>query len=177
MRFLISAFAILLFASAIQAQTISINGDNSRRILRWEDFTGTPDGSANLDAYTYWNIYYNWDAFPFKGDTAKINVLVKFELGKNSWRKQEKVNDSLLEHEQGHFNIGLLCAIAFQKRINATILFRNNYQSRIKEIFNEELEKYRQMEELYDKETNHYFNRVQQKKWDQLLKKELENRQ
>ena len=28
--------------------------------------------------------------FPFKGDTAKINVLVKFELGKNSWKNGKK---------------------------------------------------------------------------------------
>lgn len=168
------SLALLIFLLPAQAQTIIINGEKDRTILRWEDYTGAPDEGTNLFAYTYWNIYYNWEPFPFKGDTAKINVNVMYELGKNSWRKQGKVSDSLLEHEQGHFNIGLLCAIAFRKRINKTVLFRGNYQSRITEIFNEELEKYRKMELLYDSETNHFYNREQQRKWNVFLKKELE---
>jgi len=173
MRNFLAAFLLLCFFSA-SGQTVLINGEKTTRPIRWDDFTGTPDQSTNLFAYTYWNIRYNWDAFTYKGDTAQLKVNVIVELGKNSWKKTDKVTDSLLDHERGHFYIGWLCAIAFQKRVNAAVLLRQNYESVIAGIFNEELEKYRQMELLYDNETNHFYNRVQQRKWDLYFEKELQ---
>lgn len=171
----ITFIALLIFAgSMISAQTVLINGERTTRLLRWDDFTGTPDYNADLYAYTYWYVSYKWGPFPFKGDTAKIKIEVSVELEKRSWKKKDKVSDSLLTHEQGHFNIGWLFAIAFQQRVNSTVLFRHNYQSKIEELFNQELEKFREMERLYDKETRHFHNREQQKKWDLFFNKELE---
>lgn len=173
MRKILISF-LLLSCSALAAQTVLINGEKTTRLLRWDDFTGPPDYTADLYAYTYWYVSYKWDAFQFRGDTAKWKVNVTLELGKDSWKKADKVTDILLEHEQGHFNIGWLFAIAFQKRVNATAFFRQNYESRIAEIFKEELEKYRKLELQYDKETKHFHDREQQKKWDLFFKKELD---
>lgn len=163
----------LLLGSALSAQTVIINGERTNRLLKWDDFTGTPDHSADLYAYTYWYVSYKWGAFPFKGDTVKWKVEVTLELEKRSWKKPDKISDSLLAHEQGHFHIGLLFAKAFQERVNATVFFRPDYQSRIEGIFNEERERFRQMELLYDKETAHFRNREQQKKWNEFFGKEL----
>lgn len=168
-------FFLLLYNCALSAQTVIINGEKTNRPLRWEDFTGSPDNNTDLYAYTYWYVSYKWGPFQYKGDTVKWKVEVILELEKRSWRKQDKVTDSLLQHEQGHFNIGLLFAAAFKKRVDKTPFFRHNYETRIAEIFREELEKYRALEKEYDKETEHFHNREQQKKWDRFLSKELEN--
>jgi hypothetical protein len=155
------------------AQTVIINGEKNNRPLRWADFTGNPDNNTDLFAYTYWYVTYKWGPFSFKGDTVKWKVEVTLELEKRSWQKSEKVSDSLLVHEQGHFNIGLLFARTFQQRVNNTVFLRHNYEAKIAEIFNEELEKFRQLEIKYDQETDHFTNREQQKKWDDYFKKAL----
>jgi len=165
---------VLLFPCALSAQTVIINGEKTTRSLRWDDFTGPPDPTTALYAYTYWYVSYKWDAFQFNGDTARWKVKVTLELQKRSWKKPETVTDSLLEHEQGHFNIGWLLAIAFQQRVDQTVFFRQNYEQRAAEIFNEEFEKYRKLELQYDKETKHFHDREQQKKWNLFFKKELE---
>lgn len=155
-------------------QTVLIRGEKSSRPLTWDDFTGAPDPQSSLFAYTYWYVTYKWGPFSFSGDTVKWKVEVTLELEPRSWRKSDKVSDSLLAHEQGHFNIGLLFARSFRNRVGITVFFRHDYESRIAAIFREELERFREMEKKYDQETRHFHDRVQQKKWDAFLRKELE---
>lgn len=164
---------LLLTGACGFTQTVIINGEKNNRPLRWQDFTGSPDHNSSLYAYTYWYVRYQWGPFAFKGDTVKWKVEVTLELEKRSWHKPEKVSDSLLAHEQGHFNIGLLFARAFQQRVNRTVFLRHNYESHIAAIFKEELEKYRELEERYDKETSHFNNRQAQYQWDHYFRKEL----
>lgn len=163
----------LLAGQLLAAQTVMINGEKTNRSLRWEDFKGAPDEHADLYAYTYWYVGYRWGPFTFKGDTVKWKVEVSLELEKRSWYKPGKVSDSLLAHEQGHFNIGLLLARSFQKRVDQTIFFRKNYEARIAEIFREEFAKYQALELQYDKETRHFHDREAQRNWDAYLQKEL----
>ena len=170
--FLLTA-CMLCTAVQSHAQTVIINGEKNNRPLRWADFTGDPDNNTGLYAYTYWYVTYKWGPFSFKGDTVKWKVEVILELEKRSWQKPSKVSDSLLAHEQGHFNIRLLFARTFLQRVNNTAFFRHNYEARIAEIFNEELEKFRKLEIKYDQETDHFTNRAQQLKWDEYFKKAL----
>lgn len=172
MRFFFLA-PLFLLGLATSAQTVIISGEKTNRRLRWDDFTGQPDHSTGLYAYTYWYVSYKWGPFGFSRDTVKWNVEVILELEKRSWKKPDKISDSLLAHEQGHFDIGLLFAKAFRERVNATVFFRPNYQSRIAELFNEELEKFRKMESQYDRDTEHFHNREQQRKWNEFFEKEL----
>ena len=172
-RFFLSSCLILLLAEA-RAQTVIIRGEKTSRPLTWDDFTGKPDQQSDLYAYTYWYVTYAWGPFRYSGDTVQWKVEVTLELEPRSWRKQDKVSDSLLAHEQGHFHIGWLFAKAFKKRVDQTVFFRHNYQSMIAGIFREELERFRELEARYDRETRHFHDRAQQKKWDTYLRNELE---
>ena len=148
------------------AQRVLINGEETSRLLKWEDFKGRPDNGSPWHAFTYWNISTRYDAFQFKGDTAKWNVIVTVEFGNNSWQKKDKVTDTLLKHEQGHFDVGIICAMELDQRIKATPFLRNNYQAKLNEMVKEVIAKYVQIEKEYDEETNHFANREQQWKWD-----------
>jgi len=127
-------------------------------------------------AYTYWNIFYKYDAFDFKGDTAKWKVIISVEPGSNSRKRKGKVTDTLLRHEQDHFDIGVLCAMEIQEKVNYTVFFRHDYQSRLMIIIKEVIEKYRKAELQYDKETEHFFNREQQWKWDSFFSAKLKGK-
>lgn len=150
-----------------------VGGEETSRLLTWNDFTGKPDKESPFFAYTYWNIQTKYDAFRFKGDTVDWKVTVIYELGKDSWKKKDKISDSLLRHEQIHFDIGRICAAELQATINSTIFLKSNYQSKISELVSDCINKCKQMNSLYDKETNHGGNREQQLKWDAFVSNEL----
>jgi predicted secreted Zn-dependent protease len=163
----------LIFVFAVEAQKIMISGQQTSRPLVWEDFKGQPDGSVDYYAFTYWNISYQYDAFQFEQDVVKWKVNIIVELGKNSWKKNGKLSDSLLSHEQGHFNIGILCAMELQHTVDNTIFLKTDYQTKLAAIIKETVERYKQMDLLYDKETDHLKNREQQKKWDRFFSAEI----
>jgi hypothetical protein len=167
---------LLLSALPAAAQRIMINGQETSRLLTWEDFTGRPDKTSPWHAFTYWNITTRYDAFNFKGDTAKWNVIVTLEFGKNSWQKKDKVTDTLLKHEQGHFDVGILCAMELDRRIRNTAFFRSNYQAKLNELVKEVIDKYIGIEKQYDSETDHFTNREQQWKWDAFFASRIKKR-
>jgi predicted secreted Zn-dependent protease len=166
--------AILLFCSMqTSAQRIIIGGEETSRSLKWSDFTGSPDYGVEYFGFTYWNISYSYDAFQYKGDTANWQVQITLELGKNSWKKKDKITDTLLKHEQGHFDIGILCAMELQQRVNTTIFFKNDYQAKLAVLIKEVVDKYKKMDLQYDEETKHHANREQQWKWDAFFNEKI----
>ncbi|MGQ0738700.1 MAG: DUF922 domain-containing protein [Bacteroidota bacterium] len=167
---------LIIVGSFLYAQVVVINGEQTNRQLTWNDFRGAPDPASSHFAYTYWNIFYKYDAFDFKGDTAKWKVIISVELGSNSWKRKDKVTDTLLRHEQGHFNIGILCAMEIQEKADKTVFFRHDYQLRLVALIKEVIEKYRNVELQYDKETEHFFNRKQQWKWDNFFSAKLKGK-
>ena len=175
--FLKSGFTVLLIgiSTVVSAQVIVINGEQTNRPLTWDDYWAAPDPFSSHFAYTYWNISYKYDAFDFKGDTAKWKVIISVELGNNSWTRKGKVTDTLLRHEQGHFNIGILCAMEIQKKVDHTAFFRYDYHARLMAMIKEIIEKYRKIELQYDKETEHFINREQQWKWDSFFVTKIKN--
>jgi hypothetical protein len=156
------------------AQKIVIGGEDTSRMLTWDDFRGKPDKESPFFAYTFWNISTRYDAFLFKGDTVDWKVTVIYELGKDSWKKKDKTSDSLLRHEQDHFDIGRICAAELQSKINSTVFLKSNYQSKINTLVTECINKCKKMNDQYDKESNHGGNVEQQLKWDAFVREELQ---
>ena len=168
-------FLFVLFSNSLFCQDVIINGTNKNRLLTWEDFTGKPDRSSSHDANTYWKLNYSYQGVSFKGDTAKITRLtVKLELDeKLSWIKPGKETPNLLKHEQGHFNIGLMCQIEIINQFNTAVFLRSDVQNKLQTIFNTTLEKYKLMGIKYDEETDHSKNKESQEKWNEFFTKEL----
>ena len=167
---------ILLIASIINnyciAQTVLMNGVAAERPLTWDDFVGEPDPASPHDAYIYWNIRYRFQP-TFVGDSIKIKPEVVLELSNKSWVKQHKKTKDLLKHEQGHFDIGLLCAQQITKALEQRTFTKENMSAEVAKTFKEILEEYRRLERAYDADTGHSQYRKQQKKWDILLAERL----
>jgi len=175
MKKCICIFFLFSMSKVTLCQDVIINGANNNRLLTWDDFTGKPDKNSSHDANTYWNLNYGFKGISFKGDTVKFTgISVKLELNeKLSWIKQGKQTNTLLKHEQGHFNIGLLCQLEVIKQFNSTVFFMTDYQSKIQAIFTALLEKYRLLGVQYDEETNHSKNQESQDSWNVFFTKEL----
>jgi hypothetical protein len=164
--FLLGSFITHVAAQASTDDKI-ISGDT----LKWEYFTGKPDSTSNFWATTNWGVYYKYTITSFHADTIKINLKVWHVLKGNSWILPEKESDQLLHHEQGHFNLAILCEDEFKKAIDTTTFLMTGYDQKINLIFNSVLNNIAEMEKQYDKETNHMYNLDEQKQWDEKIKK------
>jgi hypothetical protein len=175
MKKIVFLFMLVAIGKTIFCQEVFIGGINKNRLLTWADFTGKPDKNSAYEANTYWTINYTFDGITFKSDTATIaGFQVKLELDNNkSWVKSGRENASLLKHEQGHFDIGLICQKEMIRQINNTIFLKADFKIKLGNIFSSTLEKYKLMGLKYDEETNHSKNEESQIKWDAFFAKEL----
>ena len=174
-------FFIIIFIFTLQFLSIDLLlSDQSieNRKLRWSDFPGIPDNSSEYEAYTYWFVYYKYEAPVFSKNRVLIKFKVWAELGSRSWvkRSAKKLNYSkrLLNHEQGHYDIGRTCARDIKKNLMSYKYTRNGYKREVEKIFNSILNKYQKIEKQYDNKTKHMQNKRAQKEWDLSLKNQLQ---
>ncbi|MEO5941926.1 MAG: hypothetical protein ABIP30_03110 [Ferruginibacter sp.] len=177
MKTLLSLVAfIFLNLVNIRAQQITIGGKVGNRPLVWSDFTGTPDQSSLYYANTFWNINYGYSDEDFKGNNVTIKDLavnLQF-VNDKSWKKEDKVSDALLKHEQGHFDIAILCQLEIISLVKNASLHKDDYKAQIKNIFRGSLQKYTALEDKYDVETSHSMNKDQQEEWNKFILSEKE---
>lgn len=174
MKLILSIIAVF-FVQGLQAQKVLIGDKEGNRPLVWSDFTGKPDESSSYNALTFWSIKYNVSNVQFKGDEmtiGKFEVILTFSSN-NSWLKKGKGTDALLEHEQGHFNTGILCMNELLKKVKETTFTKKNINEKLQAIFNDTLKKYHELGLLYDEESNHSINVEQQAKWNKFFKQQL----
>jgi hypothetical protein len=166
---------LMCVAARAFSQEVIISGLSETRPLTWDDFKGEPDNGSAYDASTFWDITYNIKGISFKGDTAKINKFsVILKLNETfSWRKPAKQTNILLKHEQGHFDLGLICQREIIDELNNTVLFKTDFKDKIPAIFSATLEKYRLLEKKYDEETDHSNNQPAQDNWNKFIADKL----
>jgi hypothetical protein len=172
---LLLVLAVILLSLNIYSQRIIIRGEETNRKLTWDDFTGKPDKSVSFLAYTRFKLSYEVGDVKVIGDSVAIDkFLVTVELDpKESWAKKDKVSDALLVHEQGHFDIGILCMkeiLANYKQVKYT---KSNFNYVIQGVINKAGKKYSDMTLQYDRETKHSSDKEQQAKWNAFFLEEL----
>ena len=175
MKRFVFLFLVNIFVTTVYSQVVIINGIDKNRLLTWEDFTGRPDKKSEHAAMASWKIYYSYQGINFNGDTAMLRGLkINLELDKDrSWLKKGRETGDLLKHEQGHFNVGLLCQQEMLKQFTNTVFLKSGWQDKIQKLFNNILDKYLQMDLKYDTETNHSKQKEMQQKWDSFFSTEL----
>lgn len=173
-RSLIS-FLFLCLCQGLFAQTIIISGKNGNRPLTWNDFTGKPDMQSSFAANTWWNLRYSISGMNFKGDSVMMKgFAITLELNaEQSWVKSGMETDALLKHEQVHFDIGRLCAIALKKAFDTAVFSNINYRTKHADIFTAVMKEYHDMGQLYDRETDHGKKQPEQKQWEMLVAAKL----
>jgi hypothetical protein len=160
----------------IWAATSLVIAAESRQIenrqLTWADFKGEPEADSPYDAYTYWSVHYSYDAPTLDGDGFRVVVRVWNQLDSRSWVKPRVKADpstaALLDHEQGHYTLGVLCALEF-KKVASGRRFGKHYHAEIRDLFDQILKNYVDMEKRYDAETLHMRNPAAQQTWDRRL--------
>ncbi|MES2775166.1 MAG: DUF922 domain-containing protein [Bacteroidota bacterium] len=159
---------VLFFTTKLSAQPIDkIIPD---RKLTWEDYRGEIENNTDFWAKTHWAVTYKYSSkFSSRSDTAKLVFDVVLTLKPISWVRPEKKSARLLKHEQVHFDLAKICAAEFKKKAASSTFFKHNYRLRVDAVFKEILNKYKAMQELYDRETNHMMNKGEQERWEKKI--------
>jgi hypothetical protein len=129
------------------------------RPLTWADYKGRPDPESDAAASTttYLGIEYN-----IKSSQFSFRIHSRFSCDK-SWGLHKTAY--ILSHEQGHFDIAEIYARILNKRMSEYRFDRRTYSKDLKKIYEEVVEEKEEMQNRYDKETNHSIYKVKQVEW------------
>ena len=142
---------------------------NKTRKLTWSDFKGTPSDSSIFSAVSSIKLKFNYKIIKKRISVQLFSLFEKSE----SWYRD--TNNYALNHEQIHFDIGELVIRMMRKQIDSLSKEKEKLSAKaIETIFNSYSNKLKEMQELYDEETNHSINLGAQIRWDEMIYDELE---
>jgi len=153
-----------------------VSDDNENQIewridrkLTWEDFKGIPPSLDKTSAAASTNCGFDVTAESDSNGILKRARVKNIFYCEDSWvRVDHKDKSNLLIHEQAHFD---LCEV-YTRRLRKMIIDTNlklDINSAINKVFND----FKTRQKLYDMETNHSINKVNQAKWLKVISEEL----
>lgn len=135
--------------------------------LQWADFTGIPNPSRYMaETHTTLQAGYTADE-----DSIYFEVRCLFHPDL-SWTK-DTIDNTLLNHEQRHFDLAEIQARQLRKAISEADLHARNYSRLFSALVKAANRDLYHIQELYDKETRHGVYAVAQAKWNRLVDEEL----
>lgn len=157
----------LSISSSGQGKDEELINWNEGKKLTWADYKGQAktDTDAAASTATYLGIEYN---FNNKGFGYKITC--SFSKTK-SWGLHK--TDYILAHEQGHFDIAEIFARKLNKKMSDYKFNKDNFKTDLRKIYEGITSEKEEMQNEYDRETNHSIIKDKQVEWlmkiDQLL--------
>lgn len=137
--------------------------------LSWKNFTGPVPKGLTAAATTASGISYDFSTIN-EGDALKISFNVNaYFYPKRSWHKPKICNDTILFHEQLHFDITELFARKMRKKL-ATTKFTKNVKQEVRQIYKVTLRQLNDFQNRYDSETNYSRNLTVQRRWAKEIK-------
>lgn len=171
MRFCIIIIALCCISSSTidKLERFAWNPDKK---LQWTDFKAPPDYGSAYAATANTGISHSY-AINGKGYYDKENSKVRAHFYPTlSWYRPSDSSETILRHEQAHFDITEIHARKLRKRIQA-FNFSSNSQKEVKQLYEAVEEERKAMQQLFDKETNHSRETAQEFIWESKIAKML----
>jgi hypothetical protein len=142
--------------------------------LNWGNFKGTPNYNTDAVAITASGITYGFSMTTYSNsDKFEFTTEVQAQFyPRKSWYLKEHVNDTVLGHEQLHFDISELFARKFRKRIQTT-KFTKNVKNEISAIYKQINEELQELQQAYDDGSDYSRDYEGQVQWEKFIAKEL----
>ena len=141
--------------------------------LQWKDFVGTPENNNPAAAATFSGIGYDAETTMEDGYfTIHLDVSIYF-LRSQSWVKATATNAYTLDHEQLHYDITALAAFEFIRDVNNARIDMDNYNITVLSLFQKANKRSLDLQDAYDRETNHSLNKDAQARWVKQIRDEL----
>lgn len=164
---LILAFLIPIWLPAQDPGEDLIGWSGSRR-LTWTDYQARPEENSDAAAST---TTYLMVSYHFSEGDFSFRIESKFSRTR-SWGLHK--TPYILAHEQGHFDIAEIFARKFYKRLKEYRFNRKTYRQDLEKIYRDILDEKENIQNDYDRQTNHSINREQQMIWLRKIERWLE---
>lgn len=174
--------ASLLFVVALPIRFVKQDVKTPEQ-LDWNvHFKGKPDINSPYFALTAMSWRYSYESTVYRN---RVEIKLKNELSidkDRSWVKRDKIKDpevraSLLHHEQGHVNIHYILLSEAERVLKNRSYSVKNYKAQISALANEISDYFDTMQKNYDVETEHGSNHKMQTRWDEIIRKKMEESQ
>lgn len=158
---------LLPFISLGQYKEGTIPWSEDRR-LTWRDYEAEPNSNSDAAALTttYLGIQYS-----FNRDGFSYTIECSFDR-KSSWGRHKTAH--ILGHEQGHFDIAEYFARMLNMKMKNYRFNKNTYEKDLKKIYNDIVDEKEDVQNQYDRETNHSINKEEQAEWLKKIEKMLD---
>jgi|AVFP01.1.fsa_nt_gi hypothetical protein len=157
---------------SLGAQNEPISWD-SESLLSWSDFEAVADTKAEAVAITSSGLTFGYRVKQSNNTIISFTARVEAQFYPDkSWVKTLAKKDTVLKHEQLHFDITELHARKFRKELSA-LRIDNNLKQRIQELYNRINLDLDRMQRLYDKETDHSLKEGSQLQWNKDVRQAL----
>jgi hypothetical protein len=143
-----------------------------KRPLKYKDFSGTPDDLSIAAAVTYSGIHMQfYSQTELNHKTIKVVVTPYFM--KDSWWRATEFTGDILDHEQLHFDITAIIACELVNNIRSRTFTPENFMKELQALQKQAEKDRAQMQQMYDKATEHGVNRPKQEEWSQKIKAQV----
>lgn len=140
--------------------------------LTWDDFQGPAAPAIDESAAaTHCSIGFK-TACPTYGSRPIITVYNSFYTNK-SWVRGDAKIPSILEHEQGHFDLCEIYTRILRERMNSVDYTTPDINRVLLNIYAEVNKDYESRQQAYEQETTHGVNIAEQKRWTVAIGSEL----
>ena len=165
-------FIAFLYSTFLFAQTGNCDSIpwSKERKLSWADFKATPDTGSKDTAQSYIRLHKKWS---LRADTLTITVAGYFKPC-FAWTKSKNA-DTLLMHEQGHFDISEYFRRLMVKRFSEQNFKRESFKKEIEAINLDIQTQQTAFVALYESKTDHSKNRAQQIEWTNKIRSLVES--
>ncbi|HRH66252.1 MAG TPA: hypothetical protein PLU53_08145, partial [Bacteroidia bacterium] len=143
--------------------------------LNWEDFKSPVDRNSPFSAQSH--CLFDYKAVPSFNNQVMVLTISLFACfaKKSSWVQADKKQESLLAHEQLHFDICELYIRQLRKKISGIKLDILEADNQLKVLFEEAWKGYQEAQNLYDEETEHGIIADKQESWAVKISAQLSN--
>ena len=142
--------------------------------LSWDDFKGAVNAANDASAAaTYCGIGIKTNNCTREGK-PEIVIYNTFYT-KKSWVREDARIASILEHEQGHFDLCEIYTRKLRQRVCNLDLNMPNAKQALIDLYTEVSNEYENRQRAYEQETVHGTDIMQQKKWLEMISNELYN--
>ncbi len=163
-RISILPLCFFLLASHSLQQTAAVTGEDmvdwsASRRLHWSDYKGTPDPRSDAAASTTTII-----GVDYKIGRSDFSYTIQCRFSRDkSWGLHKTTY--ILQHEQGHFDIAEVYARKLNEALHNYDFNYGTYNRDLNQIYNRVMREKENMQNQYDRETNHSIKKDKQTEW------------
>lgn len=141
------------------------------RPLEWADFKDRPNSGSRYNASIFTSFSIQGKSLVEAGTIVQNLEIDVYMLPDQSWVRNQ--NDYALNHEQRHFDVARIVADRLVDKLKSIELDPDWYEATINDEFLNAYREMNRLQEIYDKQTRHGMDTMEQERWNKLLDEAL----